>query len=341
MRIRTSLLAAAFHLCLALPAWALVDNQELQSLFIKDQAARTNAGTDWSRQILIDRQHVARVRALLAEGRLRTANDYRYAANILLHGKDEKDARLAMALAATGLDLYPEEVELARMYAAGWDRMLYSMGKKQWYATQYFSSGDNQAYQLYPVEEHVTDAERLQWHGMTLEQKKAQIAKLNAERGLPVPAAKPAAQAHFARIKTLADQATMLKLLDVAPALALLWMDMSERGLPLPSPMHTKFEAESIFLQREREDALKVINKTLPLIKSGTNADACVARITGTLSAKRQLVLRVAMDCKVVPNEILQVKPDQFYQLTLDGWDEAQQNQHLRLHSVQMLAGGQ
>jgi len=138
-----ALCALALHLSLQLTLAHAQPNERLQALRQQDGADRTNSrGKPWDPAVTArDAQRVAAVREELKAGRLRDARDFYAAALILQHGETPDDFRLANAMAWLAYTLAddPDTVparEAGWLYAASWDRLLISLGSRQWYGTQ-------------------------------------------------------------------------------------------------------------------------------------------------------------------------------------------------------------
>jgi hypothetical protein len=136
-------------------------NTRIQQLMQQDSADRANSrGRPWDPKVTErDRQRAAAVREELKAGRLKDAKDYYAAALIMQHGEQPDDYRLANSLSWIAFSMAedPESVparEAAWLYSASWDRLLLSLGRKQWFGTQRirdpltFGPGDH-----YPIED--------------------------------------------------------------------------------------------------------------------------------------------------------------------------------------------
>ncbi|MBD9477546.1 hypothetical protein [Pseudoxanthomonas sp. PXM02] len=181
------LLATLFFLLLSVNASAretLADNGELASLRQQDQADRQGA-IDWTKVAPRDAARLARVKALIREGALRTGSDYENAAWVFQHGDTADDIRMAHALATLAMNLAPEEKRRRWLVAASWDRLLMRQQQPQWYATQFLS--DATGMYLYPVaEDAVTDEQRKSMTGLTLAESRARTAEMARNAGVPL-----------------------------------------------------------------------------------------------------------------------------------------------------------
>jgi hypothetical protein len=181
------LLATLFFLLLSVNASArgtLADNGELASLRQQDQADRQGA-IDWTKVAPRDAARLARVKALIREGALRTGSDYENAAWVFQHGDTADDIRMAHALATLAMNMAPEEKRRRWLVAASWDRLLMRQQQPQWYATQFLS--DAAGMYLYPVaEDAVTDEQRKSMTGLTLAESRARTAEMARNAGVPL-----------------------------------------------------------------------------------------------------------------------------------------------------------
>lgn len=112
-------------------------NPEMARIFSEDQADRKGApGTiDWKAIGPRDEQRRAATRKLLADGLLKTAEDFHAAAFVFQHGHQENDFLLAhtLAMAAVGRG----KKESLWIATATLDRYLMQLGRPQIYGTQY------------------------------------------------------------------------------------------------------------------------------------------------------------------------------------------------------------
>ncbi|MBU1378400.1 MAG: hypothetical protein KKE02_06050 [Alphaproteobacteria bacterium] len=138
---------AALALCLwlaggsalAQPAPA-ADNGEMQRIFQEDQADRkAPVGTiDWKVIRPRDEQRRLATRKLLADGALRTADDFHAAAFVFQHGHEDDDYLLAHTLAM--IAVAKGRKESLWIASATLDRYLVQVGKPQVYGTQFSGS---------------------------------------------------------------------------------------------------------------------------------------------------------------------------------------------------------
>ena len=117
---------------------------------------------------------------LLKGGVIRTADDYYSASVVFQHGDAIGDLELAHSLAVIAMTLDPSIEEHRYMVAATWDRYMQHLGRPQWYGTQY-ARGDDGRWVISPVDPSaVTDDMRRKLAVPTLEEARAEIAKLNS-----------------------------------------------------------------------------------------------------------------------------------------------------------------
>ncbi len=182
---RPLLLALALASTTPALAAAPTDNPELAALYEADQDARRQPEIDWRRLGEDDRLRRDRVRAIMAEGGMRTAADHHHAAMVFQHGEALEDYRLAFALATMAMTIDPAYPRARWLSAAAFDRLLMNRLAPQWYGTQYRS--DDQGMYLYPVDaEAVSDAEREAMGVPTLEASRARVTEGAGRLGMQV-----------------------------------------------------------------------------------------------------------------------------------------------------------
>lgn len=121
---------------------AVAHNAVLMQLFVDDQTDRnTRAGKPWTSEMTArDQQRRSAAKHELAAGKVRTGADYFNIAMLFQHGNTPDDYRLAYSLAWISFSMHdPDSVpasDAAWLSSAAWDRLLLSLGKKQWYKTQ-------------------------------------------------------------------------------------------------------------------------------------------------------------------------------------------------------------
>jgi hypothetical protein len=139
------------------------DNPRLVVLYQEDQDDRHGfPNTKRSYEEINQRDEARRqeILALLARGKVRTAQDYFYSAVIFHHGQTNDHYRTASSLAwiAATLDPKPDYLYLS---ASTWDRMMLKRGQPQWYGDQEIRDKDGKRTGFYPINDTaVSDEER-------------------------------------------------------------------------------------------------------------------------------------------------------------------------------------
>lgn len=135
-------------------------NQELYEMFLQDQADRSQDSVDWDMVAKRDDVHRMRVWEMIKSDSLKAADDYFHAAMILQHGLDSTDYKMAHKLAKKAVALDSTSKLAKWLTAAAWDRYLWSIGKPQWYGTQ-FQPSKNGKWTVDPIDTSaVTDKQR-------------------------------------------------------------------------------------------------------------------------------------------------------------------------------------
>lgn len=162
------------------PTTAPADNAELAELCQQDQAARQSDDflKDAERIAAFDRMRRLRVMRLLDDGAAKTARDHFNAALVLQHGDDPLDYKLSNELCKKAVELDGSMKEAKWLAAASWDRYLMSLGKPQWYGTQ-FKIVDGKYYLAEADLARVSDEERRAVGTRTIEQIKEFLKKQN------------------------------------------------------------------------------------------------------------------------------------------------------------------
>ncbi|HTT98305.1 MAG TPA: hypothetical protein VMF58_09665 [Rhizomicrobium sp.] len=112
-----------------------VPNAEMKAIFDADQNDRTGKPIDWSVVAPKDDRRRARTRQLLADGALKTAEDYWEAAFVFQHGEATDDFLEAHVLAKVAVAKGKQDA--LWISAATLDRYLMRIGQKQVLGTQY------------------------------------------------------------------------------------------------------------------------------------------------------------------------------------------------------------
>ena len=152
--IAALLLAACFT-----AASANDDNPALRKLFDADQKERDVpiSQMDVATLNAHDREREAAVRLMVQGSELHTSEDFFNAAVIMQHGLESDDYRLAYSLATIATHMDPANSLAKWLTAATWDRLMISLGRRQWYGTQYQAS-KNGSMELRPMEPNAVSA---------------------------------------------------------------------------------------------------------------------------------------------------------------------------------------
>lgn len=130
-------------------------NAQMQRIFAEDQAARktppvVKTKADWDALVAADAARREATRALLADGKLKAAEDFYGAAFVFQHGREPNDHLMAHTLATVAVAKgHPKALWIA---AATLDRYLQGVGQKQIYGTQYGKAGDEAAWTQEPYD---------------------------------------------------------------------------------------------------------------------------------------------------------------------------------------------
>jgi hypothetical protein len=147
------------------------DNARLLVLYQEDQEDRHGFPNTKRSYTEINQRDEARrqeILALLAQGNVRTAQDYFYSAVIFQHGQTNEHYRTASSLAwiAATLDPKPDYLYLT---ASTWDRMMLKRDQSQWYGVQHKHDETGKTVGVYPINETaVNDEEREHFQVKTL-----------------------------------------------------------------------------------------------------------------------------------------------------------------------------
>jgi hypothetical protein len=139
------------------------DSPRLVVLYQEDQDDRHGfPNTKRSYKEINERDEARRqeILTLLAQGKVRTAQDYFYSAVIFHHGQTNDHYRTASSLAwiAATLDPKPDYLYLS---ASTWDRMMVKREQPQWYGDQEERDKDGKRIGHFPINDTaVTDDER-------------------------------------------------------------------------------------------------------------------------------------------------------------------------------------
>lgn len=295
----------------------------------KDQADRaayraTDGGPGWAAIARRDDQRQQRVRAAVKAGRLRSAEDFRCAALILLHAGDEANLRLAFALAVQGQVLEPQRPALGRLAADAWDRLMMARQQPQWFATQFVASGtDATRFQLYPVLPGLmNEAERARLGGLTDAEVQAELARLNAPPPQAAAGLPPTQPLDAPPLPVAADASLLLAALDTDLGLANTLAQLLQDGLPVPTAEEGLPPARLIFIPRDAAALRRYFERQVPRIPrfegSATPTSASVADIQIDRREGRVWRLQVGIDDAVHAAATLTVRPSRVFTVTVE-----------------------
>jgi hypothetical protein len=142
------------------------DNPRLVVLFQEDQDDRHGfPNTKRTYEEINERDEARRqeILALLARGKVRTAQDYFYSAIIFHHGQTNDHYRMASSLAWIAATLEPKPKYLYET-ASTWDRVMVKRNQPQWYGVQEKYDEKFKQIGFYPINDTaVTDEERVRF----------------------------------------------------------------------------------------------------------------------------------------------------------------------------------
>jgi hypothetical protein len=142
------------------------DNPRLVMLFHEDQDDRHGfPNTKRTYEEINERDEARRqeILALLARGKVRTAQDYFYSAIIFHHGQTNDHYRMASSFAWIAATLDPKPKYLYET-ASTWDRMMLKRNQAQWYGVQPKHDENFKQVGFYPISDTaVTDEERVRF----------------------------------------------------------------------------------------------------------------------------------------------------------------------------------
>lgn len=154
----------------------LDSNPEMAEIYQADQAVRQSLASFESHATQIEKDDAARrdqVRALIAKGQLRAAEDYRLAAMVFQHGSEPRDYLFAHTLALVALE--KGDRSASWIAAASLDRYLRSINRQQIFGLQFKPGGSDRQ----PLDgELISDAVRRELGIPTLAEQQAQMREL-------------------------------------------------------------------------------------------------------------------------------------------------------------------
>ncbi|WP_374355471.1 hypothetical protein [Chitinimonas sp.] len=172
------------YLCLTLFSTSIViaaDNINISDMYRADQTSRAATNIDWVKLADQDAKRREKVGLLLRQGKVRTAADFFRAALIFQHGTSTTDIRMAVSLSNISYSLAEgdERLKAGRLLAASWDRLMMQLKRPQWYGTQYQKIGPDGQWELYRVDETVTDMDRQKLGVPSLSEAKTKVLEMN------------------------------------------------------------------------------------------------------------------------------------------------------------------
>ena len=163
------------------PAAAPAGNEELKALFDADQAARKDVSRIVPMDLFkADAQRRRRTHALLADGKLRTGDDFYHAAFIFQHGSEPADYLLAHSLAVA--EIAAGRADAKWIAAASLDRYLQELHQPQIYGTQFVPKMDGAVTQEPYDRTLIPDSLRATLGVPTLAEQEKRRAEIQARR---------------------------------------------------------------------------------------------------------------------------------------------------------------
>ncbi|MFK2899307.1 hypothetical protein ISP15_03100 [Dyella jejuensis] len=161
---------------------ATSDNQLLAKLEQQDQADRMPGGgkINWDVVARKDAERKREVEKILADGGIRTTQDYFNASVIFQHGEDLKDIEQAYAFAVTAVNLDDKNQQAKQLEADAWDRIMLKRNRPQWYGTQFIRDKATGKFEMYQADSNViSDAERQAMGLPTMSENQAHLDEIN------------------------------------------------------------------------------------------------------------------------------------------------------------------
>jgi hypothetical protein len=151
-------------------------NAEMAAVYKADQAARQSLESYYANANQVDKDDAVRrrqIRALIDDGQLRAAEDFRLAAMVFQHGSEPRDFLFAHTLALIALE--KGDRSASWIAAASLDRYLRSTGREQIFGLQFERNGTDRQ----PLDgELVSDALRQQLGIPTLAEQHAEMRRV-------------------------------------------------------------------------------------------------------------------------------------------------------------------
>ena len=152
---------------------------KLKQYFQEDQNDRGNKKLSATEMTRRDAQRRREVRRIILEQKLKAGADFYHAAFIFHHGPHKVDSQRAIHLAKKSMERGYKKARW--LYAAAFDRFLMKNKKLQKFGTQFFKK-KNGSWQLWPLDQETTDAERTLFGVKSLVRLKKQIERLNSSK---------------------------------------------------------------------------------------------------------------------------------------------------------------
>lgn len=161
-------------------------SQDIKKIFDEDQddrrSSRYHKLSDIKRLKIIqarDQKRGKKMAAIIAERPKLKGIDCFRAGIVFQHGGTVASTRKARDMAKKGAELGHERSKW--LYAAATDRILVMQGKRQKFGTQYRKNGQG-IWELSPVDQKTTDAERRKYHVKPLQKASEMVSYLNRVR---------------------------------------------------------------------------------------------------------------------------------------------------------------
>ena len=158
---------------------------ELHALYKADQADRRNiSGLDkiaLQRLSEKDRFRVRRVAEIFAQGCLKSASDYHYAAVVFQHGEVPDHFYQAYVWAYKSFEMGNSAAGVVAAY--GIDRYMMAQGYRQLYGTQVVTEGDpHSCYCIWPMDESFPEEKRRKLKAQSRSEMMDWVARLNSNK---------------------------------------------------------------------------------------------------------------------------------------------------------------
>jgi hypothetical protein len=135
------------------------DSAKATALYVEDQQDRQNPPADWRQVSLRDSRRRQDAMQLLKDGQLHTGEDFYHVAMLYQHSSTPSEYLLAHTLAMVSLAYGAKDARW--LVAATLDRYLRSVWRPQVFGTQYSEQPWQSHFSLAPMDELVSDSERI------------------------------------------------------------------------------------------------------------------------------------------------------------------------------------